>query len=158
MSGCFFEAALLRIMTDGWMMGNVTPPDPDEVVNSAHPPSDDEQGPGYCACCHEFHLLTRVEIPALHWYADVCEFCAALGDAELAWRLGGLTEDGRFGYELPPDPLYARRRRRGQNQRFAKSLIVGESREGKAAGFGPARLTPLRRLRVGWRRLRGWRD
>jgi hypothetical protein len=103
-------------------------------------------------------LLTRVEIPALHWYADVCEFCAALGDAELAWRLGGLTEDGKFGYELPPDPLYARRRRRGQNRRFAKSLIAGESSEGKATGFGPARLTPVRRLRVGWRRLRGWRD
>jgi hypothetical protein len=143
------------------MMGNVTWPDPDEGVDSTCPPDEDEGRPGYCACCRQFHLLTRVEIPALHWYADVCEFCAALGEGELAWRLGGLNEDGRFGYELPPDPLHPPRRpplrRRGRNRRLATSLITGELRTGRAGGFGPSRLTPLRGLRLAWRRLRGWR-
>ena len=83
----------------------MTWPDPDEADSSTSPPADDEGRHGNCACCREFHLLSRVDIPALHWYADVCEFCAALGNGELAWQLGGLDEDGRFGYQLPLDPL-----------------------------------------------------
>lgn len=133
-----------------------------EAVNSTCRPTDDAGSPGYCACCREFHMLTRVQIPALHWYADVCQNCAALGDRELAWRLGGLTEDGKFGYELPPDPLRAQQRpppkRRRRSQRLAESLIMEEAHDDNATGFDLLRMTPLRRLRVAWWRLRGWQD
>lgn len=148
-----------RLPSPEELLGRATEP---EAVNSTRQPADDAGSPGYCACCREFHLLTRVQIPALHWYADVCLYCAALGDRELAWRLGGLTEDGKFGYELPADPLRARQtpppKRWRRNRRLAESLIMDETREDKAAGFDPLRMTPLRRLRVAWWRLRGWQD
>lgn len=121
------------------------------------PASDDEERLGYCASCREFHLLTRTEIPALDRYADVCQNCAGLGDEGLAWRLGGMIEDGKFGYEVPPDALHAPRKRLGRD-RLAESLIMGDSSEDETAGFGPARLNPMRRLRVAWWRLRGWQD
>lgn len=132
-----------------------------KAVSPARPSADNEGSPGYCACCGKFLWLTRVQIPALHWYADVCNDCAALGEKELAWRLGGLTEDGKFGYELPPDPDALRVppkpswRRRGRNLRLAESLTMGEVSRGTVAGFGPSRLTFLRRLRVAWWRMRG---
>jgi hypothetical protein len=108
----------------------------------------DDGEPGYCACCREFHLLRRVEIPQLTQPVDVCQYCAALGSAGLALRIAGLNEDGSFGYEDPrPAALPGKRRRR---DRLAESFLVDDD-----GGFGPPRRTIGQRGRIAWLRLRG---
>ena len=108
----------------------------------------DDGEPGYCACCREFHLLRRVETPELPMPVDVCQYCAALGPATLAWRITGLNEDGSFGYQnAPPAAPPGRRRRR---DRLAEEFLVDDD-----GGFGPARRPIGQRARIAWLRLRG---
>jgi hypothetical protein len=79
----------------------------------------DDGEPGYCACCREFHLLRRAEIPELAQPVDVCQYCDALGPATLAWRIAGLNEGGSFGYEDAPPTVAPPRRTIGQRARIA---------------------------------------
>jgi hypothetical protein len=113
--------------------------------------------PGYCRCCRGYHLLARVEIPALSQPVDVCRFCEALGSAELAWRIGGVTENG-FGYETAATaPLTGRRwpgGKRRDRARLAESLLLPDDDHGDS-GFRPPRRSLVQQARMAWRMLRG---
>jgi hypothetical protein len=115
---------------------------------------DGDGEPGYCACCRQFHLLRRVEVPELPQPVDVCQYCEALGPQGLAWQIAGVNEDGTFGYEDAPPP--AAPGRRSRRDRLAESLLFAEDDHGGGFdGFGPARRSIGQRARIAWLRLRG---
>jgi hypothetical protein len=108
--------------------------------------------PGYCACCRQFHLLRRVEVPELPLPVDVCQYCEGLGPKGLAWQIAGLNEDGTFGYQDAPPAV--RPRRRSRRDPLAESLFAAPD-DGGFEGFRPAHRSIGRRARIAWLRLRG---
>jgi hypothetical protein len=71
-------------------------------------------------------------------------------EAERLNATQGEPSAGAPGAQMP-------QRRRARNQRLAESLITDEASDGDT-GFNPSHVTPARRLRIAWWRLRGRRD
>ena len=86
---------------------------------------DEYFGDGYCDCCRQFHLLKHHEVPALDQAVSICRYCADLGDLEIAWRIGGICEDGSYGYEHAPDRL-KRPGRRMRRDPLAEALMLDD--------------------------------
>lgn len=102
-------------------------------------------GPGYCACCGDFHMLRAVEVPELDRKVPACGNCAARGAAELAWLLDGIGEDGPTPGAVPRQEGSRRER-----ERLLRSLFDDES-----GGFGVPRRGARRSLLAAWLRLSG---